>query len=190
MLDAVKRFFQSSMSPGRKEAGEGQDGGADEGDLKLAACALLLELAYADDAFSEEERAHVAAAVHRHFGLNPDDAERLLELADEGRRKAVDLWQFTRLIDQELLARAEDAARRDHVGTRVLGRAPGRQGGGPDEEDLAPPPSQAGLSGGSEETRGRAGRARDRLRSAITGHSSMVSRTARPRACRSLRTSS
>jgi uncharacterized tellurite resistance protein B-like protein len=100
MLDAVKRFFQSSMSPGRKDGGEGQDGGADEGDLKLAACALLLELAYADDAFSEEERTHVAAAVHRHFGLAADDAEQLLELAEAERRQAVDLWQFTRLIDQ------------------------------------------------------------------------------------------
>ena len=96
MLDAITRFFRSSMDP------EGHVGEADAPppDLKLAACALLLELAHADDEFSEEEREHVAAAVRRHFGVDPDQAEELLELAEAERRQAVDFWQFTSLIDR------------------------------------------------------------------------------------------
>ncbi len=95
MLDAIRRFFQSSMT------GEEEGGAPEEApDLKLAACALLLELAHADDEFSEEERTHVEAAVRRHFGVEPDQAEELLQLAEAERRQAVDFWQFTSLIDR------------------------------------------------------------------------------------------
>ncbi len=91
MLDSIKRFFSTSMAaPG--------DGGAETKDVRLAACALLLELAHADDHFSEEERGHLEGAIRRHIGLDAAEAERLLQLAEEARSQAVDLWQFTNLI--------------------------------------------------------------------------------------------
>jgi uncharacterized tellurite resistance protein B-like protein len=96
MLDAIRTFFRSSMAP---PAGE-PDADDPQPDLRLAACALLLELAHADAEFSEDERDHVAAAIRRHFGVEPEQAERLIELAEAERRQAVDLWQFTNLIDQ------------------------------------------------------------------------------------------
>ncbi|MDH5758742.1 MAG: TerB family tellurite resistance protein [Gemmatimonadota bacterium] len=93
MLEAIRSFFSSAMSPG-PESGEE----ATRHDLRLAACALLLELAHADDEFTEDEQAHVDSAVRRHFGLDQAEAARLLELAAQARREAVDLWQFTSLI--------------------------------------------------------------------------------------------
>jgi uncharacterized tellurite resistance protein B-like protein len=36
--------------------------------------------------------------VRRQFGLAAADAERLLQLAEQERAQAVDLWQFTNLI--------------------------------------------------------------------------------------------
>ena len=96
MLDTITRFFRRSMDP-EEHGGEAD---APAPDLKLAACALLLELAHADDEFSDEERKHVGAAVRRHFGVDPAQAEELLELADAERRQAIDFWQFTSLIDR------------------------------------------------------------------------------------------
>jgi uncharacterized tellurite resistance protein B-like protein len=93
MLDAIKRFFSSSMTP-EVDA----DPSASQPDLRLAACALLLELAHADDEFDEQERTHLDSAVRRHFGLEEGDAETLIALAEEARAEAVDLWQFTSLI--------------------------------------------------------------------------------------------
>jgi uncharacterized tellurite resistance protein B-like protein len=93
MLEAIKNFFRTSMSP-PPEAEEQ----ASRKDLRLAACALLLELAHADQEFTEDERQHVESAVRRQFGLGPEEAERLLSLAEEARASAVDLWQFTNLI--------------------------------------------------------------------------------------------
>ena len=95
MLDAVRRFFQTSMSPDEDASEEEK-----APDLKLAACALLLELAHADEEFSDDERAHVESAIRRHFGVDPEQARELLELAETERRQAVDFWQFTSLIDR------------------------------------------------------------------------------------------
>ena len=67
-------------------------------DIRLAACALLLELANADDEFTDDERQHLESAVRRQFGLGATEAEQLLELAQQAREEAVDLWQFTNLI--------------------------------------------------------------------------------------------
>ena len=93
MLDAIRRFFVSSMTPAtRDEPAEARK------DIRLAACALLLELAHADDEVSEEERQHLESAVRRQFGLDAASAERLLALAEQERAQAVDLWQFTNLI--------------------------------------------------------------------------------------------
>jgi len=93
MLDAIKKFFGSSMSPAPKsEPTQARK------DIRLAACALLLELAHADDDFTEEERKHLESAVRRQFGLQGADAEKLLKLAEQERAQAVDLWQFTNLV--------------------------------------------------------------------------------------------
>ena len=93
MLDSIKTFFSSSMSPV-----EESDPEENKKDIRLAACALLLELAYADEEFTEDEREHLESAIRRQYGLEPTQATQLIGLAEEARAGAVDLWQFTSLI--------------------------------------------------------------------------------------------
>lgn len=93
MLQAIKSFFASSMTPAAEPATP-----AGSKDIRLAACALLLELANADDEFTEDEQQHLESAVRRQFGLDAAEAEKLLDLAQREREEAVDLWQFTNLI--------------------------------------------------------------------------------------------
>ncbi len=95
MLEAIKHFFHTTMAPDPETSNS-----TGKADLRLAACALLLELAHADDDFSVEERANLEAAIRRQFGLNQEQAERLIGLAEEARAQAVDLWQFTNLISE------------------------------------------------------------------------------------------
>jgi uncharacterized tellurite resistance protein B-like protein len=94
MLEGLKRFFFSSMIPETRE----EDPEVLARELRLAACALLLELAYADREFTDDERQHVEHAVRRHWGLDEAQAAELLRLAEAERARATDLWQFTRLI--------------------------------------------------------------------------------------------
>jgi uncharacterized tellurite resistance protein B-like protein len=103
MLDGIRSFFSRNMalSAERAEA-EQEPGGAAAArqyeSIHVAACALLLELAHADDEFAPEERVHIEEALSRHFDLDPQTVEELMRLAEQERRKSVDLFQFTRLI--------------------------------------------------------------------------------------------
>ena len=78
MLNSIKSFFHSSMFP------DSPNPAVRNQDTRLAACALLLELAHADDDFTEPERAHLRSAVRRQFGLDDGQSEELLSLAGEG----------------------------------------------------------------------------------------------------------
>lgn len=93
MLEAIKSLFRSTMLP----AADAEPTVRDR-DLRRAACALLLELAYADDEFTPEERQHLERAVRRHFNLDHAQADELLHRAERARQQATDLWQFTSLI--------------------------------------------------------------------------------------------
>jgi uncharacterized tellurite resistance protein B-like protein len=101
MLDTIRSFFARTMRPAAAR-GAATDTASAEADerrrLHVAACALLLELAHADDEFTRTERDHIEAVARRHLGLDEETARELLALAEEERRAAVDLYQFTSLI--------------------------------------------------------------------------------------------
>jgi uncharacterized tellurite resistance protein B-like protein len=66
--------------------------------IQVAACALLLEIAYADDEFTRDERMHIEAVLQRHFGLDEETASEIIALAEHERRASRDLYQFTSLV--------------------------------------------------------------------------------------------
>ena len=95
MLNAIRAFFESRMAP---PADPGVPNDTER--VRIAACALFLELAHADDEFTEAERAHIEAALVRHFAVPPEAVRDLIAVAAEGRKNAVDLFGFTRLISE------------------------------------------------------------------------------------------
>ncbi len=99
MLHGIQRFFRQYLSPPADEPPGADNIGADR--VALAACALLLELAHADDEFSVAEREHIEEALTRHFALGQEEVRALIALAESERRAAVDLYQFTSLIATE-----------------------------------------------------------------------------------------
>jgi uncharacterized tellurite resistance protein B-like protein len=97
MLEAIRAFFGKQVKP---EAAEAETGAGNER-IQLAACALLLELAHADDEFAPEERKHIEGAMIRHFDLSDEAAKELIALAERERANSVDLFQFANLIAEE-----------------------------------------------------------------------------------------
>jgi len=95
MIDRLKSFFAREMAVDAEETSPLL--AAER--LRVAACALLLEVAHADDFFSTGERKHLRALVRRHFGLKREAADELIALAEDERRRSVDLWGFTNLIN-------------------------------------------------------------------------------------------
>jgi len=96
VLDAIRKLVSQRMNP----AAPADTAESGPTPIQLAACALLLEIAHADEEFSEPERLHIHAALQRHFALDDRTATELLRLAEEERQQSIDHFQFTRLIDQ------------------------------------------------------------------------------------------
>ena len=95
----IRRFFADHMATeAASTAAAAMDADDERRRLHVAACALLLELAWADDEFSDAERGHIGAVMQRHFDLDPETAESLMEVAEAERARAIDLYQFTSLI--------------------------------------------------------------------------------------------
>lgn len=99
MLEAIHRFVRERLV-GRDEISP-PGTPASHSRVQLAACALLLELAHADNEFSPEERRHIESTVARHFGLGDAAVAELLRLAEAERTQSLDHFQFTRLVAAE-----------------------------------------------------------------------------------------
>jgi uncharacterized tellurite resistance protein B-like protein len=97
MANPFRKFFEERMSPDVTPKTNGESKHS-YNPLHIAACALLLELAHADDQFTEAERDHIHAVLMRHFSLDFDTAQQLMDLADQQRRDATDIFQFANLV--------------------------------------------------------------------------------------------
>lgn len=95
MIDFLKKVFgaEESSYPA---------GGGDIGthDVRLAVCALFLEMASIDEEFSEEERELVLNMMKEEFDLSEKYINELVEAAEEQRRSTLDLWKFTDMINR------------------------------------------------------------------------------------------
>ena len=94
MLDAIRSLFAG------REDQQASRNTPDVDPVHLAACALLLDIAYADGEFSASERKHLEEVLARHFGLSPTDGQRLLALAEEERGRSVDHFRFTSVLQR------------------------------------------------------------------------------------------
>src|SRR5687767_7505355 len=100
MLEAIRRFVSERLI-GAPDVRPDVAAKAGPSRVQLAACALLLELAHADDEFTAEERQHIEGTLVRHFGLDEATGVELLQLAEAERAQSLDHFQFTRLIAAE-----------------------------------------------------------------------------------------
>ena len=94
MLDSLKRFFTKAQEYDPR--GSGQDR---EHDIRVATCALLVEIARIDETFTEEELETVLSILKNKYGLLEEDADALIAEAEAELDKSLDLWQFAKLIN-------------------------------------------------------------------------------------------
>jgi uncharacterized tellurite resistance protein B-like protein len=94
MLDSLKHFFS-------KDAGaESHKGGCQSShDVRVATCALFVEMARIDDKFTPAETETILSILQAKYGLSREHADALLAEADQELEQSVDLWQFAKLIN-------------------------------------------------------------------------------------------
>jgi uncharacterized tellurite resistance protein B-like protein len=73
-----------------------------EDDYRLSAAALLVHVAASDDSFDEAERGVLLDALTQRFDVEPEEADALIDSAVAADRQAIDLYQFTSMINRAL----------------------------------------------------------------------------------------
>lgn len=66
-----------------------------------AAAALMVEVAFADHDFSEQERAAMPSLLRQYANLSTEEAVELIQIAEEEVDDAVDLHQFTQYLNEK-----------------------------------------------------------------------------------------
>ena len=95
MIDLVKKFFSKSSPDDSSNQRRKKTH-----DIRVATCALLLEMSNIDGEFSELEREKIISILRRDFDLSDEYATTLLEASNEELKDGIDLWRFTSLINQ------------------------------------------------------------------------------------------
>jgi len=95
MMDLLRRPFGRG-----KPKDPAKDAKADLGDVRIAACALFLEMARVDGEFSDVERSRILAILKNEYQLSDGDALALIQATDQELEQSIDLWQFTKRINQ------------------------------------------------------------------------------------------
>ena len=91
MLKRLLQVFSPATDQGDSPAGER---------IPLAAAVLLLEVAYSDGEFHQNEKDLLGPLLMQHFSVAEESVADLLELAEETRKGSSDLHQFTREINK------------------------------------------------------------------------------------------
>lgn len=95
MLNRMRRFFGKA----RVEETESKDSSAGH-DIRVATCALLVEIARIDETFSQDELKMLLSILKDKYGLSREHAEDLISEAENELENSLDLWQFARMINE------------------------------------------------------------------------------------------
>jgi uncharacterized tellurite resistance protein B-like protein len=95
MIDVVKRFFNKTATKVSEATG-----GDAEHDIRVATCALFVEMARIDEKFTEAEMNTILSILRETYGLSAEHADALIAEAESELEQSVDLWQFARLINE------------------------------------------------------------------------------------------
>jgi uncharacterized tellurite resistance protein B-like protein len=95
MIKSIKHFFEKA-TVGRTDEPEP----ATDHDVRVATCALFLEMARIDETFTDSDMEAILSILVEKYGLSREHADALMAEAEKELADSVDLWQFARLINK------------------------------------------------------------------------------------------
>jgi uncharacterized tellurite resistance protein B-like protein len=95
MMDFLKKVFGEAGQGGSPNSNDVQ-----HHDPRIAACALLLEMAHIDGHFTDEEKTNLLSLMESEYGLSGDDAQKMINVAEEELGDSLDLWKFADMINE------------------------------------------------------------------------------------------
>ena len=95
MIDILKKVFGESPPENISKNSNIQ-----HHDPRIAACALLLEMAHIDGQFTNEEKDNLISLLKSEFELSSDDANEIIKQAEKDLSNSLDLWKFANMINE------------------------------------------------------------------------------------------
>ncbi|MBZ0199128.1 MAG: TerB family tellurite resistance protein [Ignavibacteriaceae bacterium] len=95
MLDFFKKVFFNPDAGNESGTTYNQ-----EEKLRVATCALFVQMAQADDDFSESERANIISIMKNTFSLNDDEVLELLDLSEQKVKDSISIYEFASIINE------------------------------------------------------------------------------------------
>jgi uncharacterized tellurite resistance protein B-like protein len=99
MIGSIKKFFEKAQAAD-STAGEP----ATDHDIRVATCALFLEMANIDGEFTEEEQRNIITILKENYQMSDEHTDELMTAAREELDRSLDYWQFANLINQNYSA--------------------------------------------------------------------------------------
>ena len=98
----LRKIFKAIIKAVSKtvDADTGRNSSADR-ELQIATCALLLEIAHADNEFSPDEEQKIEQLMRSHFMLSEEGFLEIKMLSEKKLKGSIDLWQFTKTIKEQ-----------------------------------------------------------------------------------------
>lgn len=96
MLDRLKDFFNTNLNDKSIVNNER------ERHLKISACAILLEIADADDLITKEEQKRIIDLMKEKFSLNDNEVSELIKQTQKERDNSVSIYEFTDILNKNL----------------------------------------------------------------------------------------
>ena len=97
MIKYLKELFSQPTEEFKPEEGLKPN---EERKLQVATCALLLEMAKADNEFSEDERKKIIKVMQKTFNLDREYVDELIELSEERIKESISIYEFSTIINQ------------------------------------------------------------------------------------------
>ena len=96
MIDWIKKV----LGPQEHDVPSDDSGELNAHDVRIATCALFVEMAKIDDEFSDEEKELIFTLLQKEYELSQENVEELVSQAEEELEGSIDLWKFTNMINE------------------------------------------------------------------------------------------
>lgn len=92
-------FLKRLIADNQRQAAEEISHADIQTKLRIATCVIMVEIANSDDEFTDGERARIIEILTEKFDLSDEEAQELIEIAQERIRESIDIWGFTKTIN-------------------------------------------------------------------------------------------
>lgn len=98
MFEYLKKIFSDDLQPDTV-SNRNDTINNESKKIKIAACALFIEMAKADGEYSDEERGFIVSEMKKTFNLDEECVNELMELAEGQLKESVSLYEFSGIIN-------------------------------------------------------------------------------------------